>query len=94
MKYQKQLDRLNSGTMSRHELAVMKKNAKALVEKGDSDAVAILNAIDYSKPADDYILFMGFCPGVLAPLSSVSPLLHALHASARLQSPPRTRTVV
>lgn len=63
MKYQKQLDRLNSGTMSRHELAVMKKNAKALVEKGDSDTVAILDAIDYSKPADDYILFMGFCPG-------------------------------
>ena len=65
MKYQKQLDRLNSGTMSRHELAVMKKNAKALVEKGDSDAVAILNAIDYSKTADDYILFMGFCPGAV-----------------------------
>lgn len=63
MKYQKQLERLKSGEMTRSDLAVMKRNAEALVKKGDADAAEILSEINYSKPSDDYILFMGFCPG-------------------------------
>ncbi|OFC71992.1 hypothetical protein [Alteromonas confluentis] len=62
MKYQKQLDKLKSGNMSRSDIARLKTNAEALVAKGDEDARVVLEAINGSTPSDGYILFMGFCP--------------------------------
>ena len=62
MKYQKQLDKLCSGAMSRADITKLKANAEALVARGDKDALIILDNINSSKPTDSRILFMGFCP--------------------------------
>ncbi len=62
MKYKKTLERIDSGKMSREELVKLKKNAIEKYENGDSEAEVVLEAINSAKPADLYILFMGFCP--------------------------------
>ena len=63
MKYQRAIDRISSGRMSRMELADLRVNAERKHGLGDDDAQAVLNAIDVAMPCDKFILFMGFCPG-------------------------------
>lgn len=63
MKYNKQIEKLNRGEYSREAISKLKKNAENLYNGGDTDAKAVLDAINISIPPDDYILFMGFCPG-------------------------------
>jgi len=63
MKYQKIIDQVKNGSMSRADLAKLKRNAEQMLAKGDKDANSVLSAINYAKPEDSYILFMGFCPG-------------------------------
>jgi hypothetical protein len=62
MKYQKVIDRVNSGTMTRSDLVKLKTNAETKDLSGDPDAKLVLTAIKNATPADSYILFMGFCP--------------------------------
>lgn len=62
MKYQKQIDKIESGSMTRAELVKLKENAENLVLKRDADAMFVLHAINEAKPADPYYVFMGFCP--------------------------------
>lgn len=52
-----------SGSMSRAELKKLKINAERKLSQGDEDAALIIEAISVAQPEDDYILFMGFCPG-------------------------------
>lgn len=63
MKHQKVIDKIKGGSMSRAELAMLKRNAEEKSSKGDPDANEVLRAINNAKPSDSYILFMGFCPG-------------------------------
>lgn len=63
MKYQKQIEKIRSGNMTRSELSKLKDNAESKLAKGDSDAQDVINAIHAPSPKDGYILFMGFCPG-------------------------------
>lgn len=62
MKYAKALERIQSGTMTRVDLVALRENALAKVEAGDRDAEHVVSAINQAKPADAYVLFMGFCP--------------------------------
>lgn len=62
MKYQKVIERIASGSMSRNDLMKLKNNADAKLMDGDKDSEYVLNAINNAVPADSYILFMGFCP--------------------------------
>lgn len=62
MKYQKSIDKVKSGAMSRADLVILKRNAEEKLAQGDLDAKAVLSAINMAKPADSYVLFMGFCP--------------------------------
>lgn len=62
MKYQKTIEKITSGSMSRSDLANIKKNAEEKFYKGDLDAKNVLIAINKACPADQFILFMGFCP--------------------------------
>jgi hypothetical protein len=63
MKYQKQLDSLRNRTYSRTEIVTLRKNVVAAVKRGDSDAKMLLDEIDVASPADDSVIFIGFCPG-------------------------------
>lgn len=63
MKYEKALERIQSGTMTRADLVALRENAVAKVEAGDRDAEQVVTAIVQAKPLDSYALFMGFCPG-------------------------------
>ena len=62
MKYQKMIEKINSGTMSRKDLADLKINAEKILNNGDLSAKDVLSAINNASPADAYILFLGFCP--------------------------------
>lgn len=62
MKYQNKIDQLRKGSLTRAQIAVLQENAKRLLNKGDEDAKFVLDEIQYSKPTDTSILFMGFCP--------------------------------
>lgn len=63
MKYKKQLEKLKKSEYSREAILKLKSNAERLVATGDFEAQVVLDAIDISTPSDQYILFMGFCPG-------------------------------
>jgi len=63
VKYEKIISIIQSGTKDRAELSKMRRNAEAKLKEGDVDAQAVIDAIHISVPADDYILFIGFCPG-------------------------------
>lgn len=63
MKYDKVIDRIKSGNMSRADLVKLKWNADEKYSKGDTEAKYVIDAINNSIPTDSYILFMGFCPG-------------------------------
>lgn len=62
MKYDKVIERIKSGSMSRADIVKLKQNAEDKLSKGDSDAKYVLDAINAAVPTDSYILFMGFCP--------------------------------
>ena len=62
MKYQKMLDRINSGKESRSNLRKILNNAETMFKNGDDEAKVIIEAINIATPSDTYILFMGFCP--------------------------------
>ena len=62
MKYQKSIDKVKGGAMSRADLVILKRNAEEKLAQGDLDAKEVLSAINMAKPADSYVLFMGFCP--------------------------------
>ncbi len=62
MKYEKILESITSGRLSREKFAKIRRNAEAKLKDGDMDAQFVLDAINISVPSDDYILFMGFCP--------------------------------
>lgn len=61
-KYQKTIDRIQKGGVSRADLLSMQRKAELAVKKGDHDAQDIVNAIGLADPDDDYVVFMGFCP--------------------------------
>lgn len=63
MKYQKVIDQIVNGGMSRIDLLKLQQNAEKKLKQGDADAKYVIDAISISKPVDDYVLFMGFCPG-------------------------------
>jgi len=63
MKYQKIIDRIVSDGMSRADLLKLQQNAQEKLKQGDVEAKSVIDAISISKPLDDYVLFMGFCPG-------------------------------
>ncbi len=62
MKYEKIIELVKSGKMSRADLVKLKRNADEKYVNGDKEAKEVLDAINNSTPADSYILFMGFCP--------------------------------
>lgn len=63
MKYEKAIERVKSGKMSRADLVKLKRNADEKYASGDIDAKEVIEAINNATPTDSYILFMGFCPG-------------------------------
>jgi hypothetical protein len=63
MKYEKIIERIKIGHMTRVELADLRANAEGKRSSEDVDAQTVIDAIDTSMPKDKYILFMGFCPG-------------------------------
>lgn len=63
MDLQERLAKIRSKAYSRSELSRMRKNAEASLKKGHPDADAVIAAIDEAQPLDDFIVFMGFCPG-------------------------------
>ena len=63
MRYEKVITRILNGEMSRIDLLNLKDNAIQKLASGDVDAEAVISAINIAKPRDQYILFMGFCPG-------------------------------
>ncbi|GAA5188927.1 hypothetical protein [Ferrimonas gelatinilytica] len=62
MKYEKIIDRISSGIMSRTDLVKLKANADRKLSEGDLEAKHVLNAINNATTTDEYVLFMGFCP--------------------------------
>jgi hypothetical protein len=62
MKYEKIIEHVKSGKMSRADLVKLKRNADEKYANGDREAKEVLDAINNAAPADSYILFMGFCP--------------------------------
>jgi len=49
--------------MQRADLVKMKINAQRLLERGDTDAAQVIDAIDEACPAEAEYVFVGFCPG-------------------------------
>lgn len=56
------LEKIKNDEFKRSELTIIRKNTLNKFNNGDNGAKDILDAIDLSKPTDEYILFMGFCP--------------------------------
>lgn len=62
MKYKQVIERIESGELTRVELASLRENASKKLVEGDADAKAVLLALDRAVAKDAYIVFMGFCP--------------------------------
>jgi len=63
MRYERVIKRIKSGELSRADMIRLRRNADQRYATGDADAKHVIEAINNSAPADEYILFMGFCPG-------------------------------
>ena len=63
MKYDKTIERIRSGAMSREQLVKLRRNAERLLKEEDQDAKLVLDELDQGKPSDEKYVFMGFCPG-------------------------------
>ena len=62
MKYQRIIDQIASGALTRAELQTMRERAAAKLSKGDEQARTVLQTIDSAIARDHGIVFMGFCP--------------------------------
>jgi hypothetical protein len=62
MKYENTLKRISGGELTRGELRVVRENALTKKNEGDSDAQAVLQAVDSAVAKDASMVFMGFCP--------------------------------
>ena len=62
MKYQKIIDAIKFGKMSRADLFELRNNAIFKQKQGDQDAHYVVEAVNHASPHDDCVLFMGFCP--------------------------------
>ncbi|MES1979708.1 MAG: hypothetical protein V4451_16840 [Pseudomonadota bacterium] len=62
MKYQSMLDQIQSGRLTRDELAEVRRKAALPKYVNDADTAVILQAIDSAVARDTGIIFMGFCP--------------------------------
>jgi dienelactone hydrolase len=63
MRYERVIKRIKSGELSRADMIRLRRNADQRYATGDADAKHVIEAINNSAPADEYILFMGFCLG-------------------------------
>lgn len=63
MKYEKTIERIRKGTFSRAELVKLRSNAEEKARAGDMEAQHVISEIGNAAPIDDFIVFMGFCPG-------------------------------
>jgi hypothetical protein len=62
MKYQRIIDRIQQGSLTRDDLIGIRDNAKAKLAAGDKEAQTVLGALGVARAADDAFFFMGFCP--------------------------------
>jgi hypothetical protein len=63
VRYQKTLDSILARKLSRAELVRLRINAMRKLDDGDREVKQIIDAIDQAVPSDEYVVFMGFCPG-------------------------------
>jgi hypothetical protein len=62
MPYERTIENIRSGQMTRGELKTVRENALAKKLAGDPHADAVLQAVDQAVAKDAGIIFMGFCP--------------------------------
>jgi hypothetical protein len=62
MKYQKTIDQIKLGNLTRVDLQTMRARAQAKLVEGDEEARLVLQALDGAVAKDSGIIFMGFCP--------------------------------
>jgi len=62
-RHAKTIDRIKSAFLLRSELSAVERTAKIMIEKGDRDAIALLDAVAYVAKRDSRLVFMDFCPG-------------------------------
>jgi hypothetical protein len=62
MNYQRTIDNIRAGALTRSELRAVRENALAKQKEGDADAQAVLQAVDCAVARDVSMIFMGFCP--------------------------------
>lgn len=60
--YQKTIQRVMSGELTRKELEIMRQNALEKFGNGDIFASEVVQIIDKTIPKDKEFIFMGFCP--------------------------------
>jgi hypothetical protein len=63
MKHQKTIDRIRERKYSRADLTNLRENVLRRLASGDKEAQFVIDAIEQATPTDQYIVFMGFCPG-------------------------------
>jgi len=63
MKYQKIITKITNGSLSRGQLNRLRENAQRKLSEGDKEATSVIDALNNGQASDDYVLFMGFCPG-------------------------------
>ena len=62
MKYEKTIEQIRSGTLTREALRLIRERAVGALATGDQDAGSVLRALDNAIARDRRIVFMGFCP--------------------------------
>ena len=62
MKYEKTIEQIKSGTLTRDALRTIRERATGALANGDEDARSVLQALDHAVARDWRIVFMGFCP--------------------------------
>lgn len=62
MKYEKTIEQIRSGTLTREALRTIRERAVGALATGDQDAGSVLRALDNAIARDWRIVFMGFCP--------------------------------
>lgn len=60
--YQKSIERIMSGELTRKELESIRQNALEKHANGDKYASQVIEIIDNTMPKDKEFVFMGFCP--------------------------------
>jgi hypothetical protein len=62
MRYQKTLEQIKLGNLTRADLQTMRVRAQKKLDEGDEEARLVLQALDCAVAKDSGIIFMGFCP--------------------------------